>query len=72
MRDLATAPARGIKQPRTNLIREPCSYLLIDAYIILKLGSVFGQAVDPFKPAEEIVFGVLKGLAGSVEKSKAE
>ena len=24
MRDLATAPARGITQPRTNLIREPC------------------------------------------------
>ena len=25
LRDLATAPARGIKQPRTNLIREPCT-----------------------------------------------
>ena len=24
LRDLATAPARGITQPRTNLIREPC------------------------------------------------
>jgi len=45
---------------------------LILLFITIKLGSVFGQAVDPFKPAEEIVFGVLKGLAGSVEKSKAE
>ena len=27
LRDLATAPARGITQPRTNLIREPCSVL---------------------------------------------
>ena len=26
MRDLATAPARGITQPRTNLIREPCTF----------------------------------------------
>ena len=25
LRDLATAPARGITQPRTNLIREPCT-----------------------------------------------
>ena len=38
-----------------------------------QLGATFGQAVDPFKPAEEIVFGVLQGLAGPVgEKSKAE
>ena len=28
LRDLATAPARGITQPRTNLIREPCINLL--------------------------------------------
>ena len=40
--------------------------------IIPKLGATFGQAVDPFKPAEEIVFGVLQGLAGPVDKSKAE
>ena len=27
LRDLVTAPARGITQPRTNLIREPCTYV---------------------------------------------
>ena len=37
-----------------------------------QLGAPFGQAVDPFKPAEEIVFGILQGLAGPVDKSKAE
>ena len=26
LRDLATAPARGISQPRTNLIWEPCRF----------------------------------------------
>ena len=45
----------------------------INEYFVLKLGATFGQAVDPFKPAEEIVFGVLQGLAGPVqEKTKAE
>ena len=27
LRDLATAPAHGITQPRTNLIREPCTVI---------------------------------------------
>ena len=29
LRDLATAPARGITQPRTNLIREPCKIIYL-------------------------------------------
>ena len=51
-----------------------CKNLCTSPFTHPQLGATFGQAVDPFKPAEEIVFGVLQGLAGGTvgEKSKAE
>ncbi len=45
---------------------------LVGLYLSLKMASVFGVPADPFKPAEDVTFGIVEGLAGSVEKTKTQ
>ncbi len=35
---------------------------MVGLFIAIKLSSVFGEAVDPFKPMEQLVFSILSGI----------
>ena len=47
--------------------------ILVGIFVALKLSSILGESIDPFKPVENIVFGILDSLSSMEEvKDKNE
>jgi len=37
--------------------------IIVGIFITIKLSSILGESIDPFKPLENIIFGILNGLS---------
>ena len=37
--------------------------IIVGIFIAIKLSSILGESIDPFKPLENIIFGILNGLS---------
>ena len=47
--------------------------ILVGIFVALKLSSILGEAIDPFKPVENLVFRILNTFEEAVEdKDKTE